>query len=81
MKTYLLIVAFCTLSLGVIAQGWADDEPKRSSKPVFQETFVRREVQAVNYRHRDSTKIDFAGTELMPAASGHAKVDSERGAT
>jgi len=35
----------------------------------------------VSYKHRSgSTKIDFQGTDLMPAAAGEAKVDSKRGA-
>jgi outer membrane protein OmpA-like peptidoglycan-associated protein len=34
----------------------------------------------VSYRHRSgSTKIDFQGTDLMPAAAGEAKVESKRG--
>jgi outer membrane protein OmpA-like peptidoglycan-associated protein len=37
-------------------------------------------VQAVNYQHRSgSSKLDFAGTSLMPSASGVARVDSKRG--
>jgi outer membrane protein OmpA-like peptidoglycan-associated protein len=37
-------------------------------------------VQAVNYQHRSgATKLDFAGTDLMPAARGEAKVNSRRG--
>jgi len=41
---------------------------------------VSRNVQAVNYRHRSgATKLDFAGTDLMPSAHGEAKVNSKRG--
>ena len=41
---------------------------------------VRREIDAVNYLHRSgSTRIDFAGTNLLPNASGKAEVKSERG--
>jgi outer membrane protein OmpA-like peptidoglycan-associated protein len=37
-------------------------------------------VQAVNYRHRSgSTKMDFAGTDLMRSADGVAQVNSKRG--
>jgi outer membrane protein OmpA-like peptidoglycan-associated protein len=51
-----------------------------SPMPVFRVNVVSRNVQAVNYRHRSgSTKLDFAGTELMPSANGEAKVDSKRG--
>ncbi len=37
-------------------------------------------MQAVNYKHRSgATKLDFAGTDLMPSANGEAKVNSKRG--
>ena len=46
-----------------------------------QMVLVDRTVKAVKYTHRSgSTKIDFAGTGLMPDAKGEAKVDSHRGA-
>jgi outer membrane protein OmpA-like peptidoglycan-associated protein len=49
--------------------------------PAFTANVISRTVQAVNYRHHGgSTKIDFAGTSLMPTASGEAKVQSKRGA-
>jgi outer membrane protein OmpA-like peptidoglycan-associated protein len=37
-------------------------------------------VQAVNYEHRSGpSKVDFAGTNLMPSANGVAEVNSKRG--
>ena len=46
----------------------------------FHVTVVSRSVQAVNYRHRGgATKLDFAGTDLMPAATGEAKIESKKG--
>ena len=51
-----------------------------SSTPTFRVNVVSRNVQAVNYQHRSgATKIDFAGTDLMPAANGQAKVESKKG--
>jgi outer membrane protein OmpA-like peptidoglycan-associated protein len=42
---------------------------------------VSRSTPAVNYRHHSgSTKIDFKGTSLMPAAHGEARVNTTRGA-
>lgn len=39
---------------------------------------VSRKTKAVNYRRAGgSTKIDFQGTDLMPSASGEAKVESK----
>ena len=41
---------------------------------------VDRTTKAINYQHRSgSTKIDFRGTPLMPAAHGEAKVESKQG--
>ena len=47
---------------------------------VFKVNVVERSAKAVNYRHRGgATKINFAGTELMPKARGEAKVESKQG--
>ena len=46
----------------------------------FRVTVVSRSIQAVNYKHRGgATKLDFAGTDLMPQANGQAKVESKKG--
>jgi len=48
--------------------------------PTFRVTVLSRTARAVNYKHRGgATKLDFAGTELMPKASGQAKVESKQG--
>jgi outer membrane protein OmpA-like peptidoglycan-associated protein len=83
MKTKLLLVAGITLSLSGFAQTNAQStavvEPM-GSMPVFRVSVVSRSVQAVNYRHRSgSTKMDFAGTDLMRSADGVAEVNSKRG--
>jgi outer membrane protein OmpA-like peptidoglycan-associated protein len=50
--------------------------------PVFRVTVVSRTTKAINYHHRTgSTRIDFRGTELMPAARGEASVVSQMGST
>lgn len=52
-----------------------------SARPTFRVNTVNRTTQAVSYRHRSgATKINFQGTDLMPAAAGQAKVESKRGA-
>lgn len=40
---------------------------------------VSRTTQAVNYRDRTSTKIDFQGTALMARSQGEARVDARDG--
>ena len=48
--------------------------------PTFRVTVVSRTARAVNYQHRGgATKLNFAGTELMPKANGEAKVESKQG--
>lgn len=48
--------------------------------PTFGVTVTTRTVDAINYRHHGAaTKLDFRGTDLMPAANGEASVKSNRG--
>src|SRR5262245_3167742 len=48
--------------------------------PVFRVTVVGRTVPAVNYRPRSGeTRVDFAGTALMPNAKGQAWIEGEKG--
>jgi outer membrane protein OmpA-like peptidoglycan-associated protein len=48
--------------------------------PTYRINVVSRTTRAVSYRHRSgATKIDFQGTDLMPGATGEAKVASKRG--
>ncbi|HTX38527.1 MAG TPA: OmpA family protein [Bryobacteraceae bacterium] len=50
--------------------------------PIFRVTVVSRTTKAINYHHRTgTTQVDFRGTELMPAARGEARVDSQMGST
>jgi outer membrane protein OmpA-like peptidoglycan-associated protein len=83
MKTKLLLAAGITLGLSAFAQTNSQSTVVVESNgpvPVFRVSVVSRSVQAVNYRHRSgSTKMDFAGTDLMPSADGVAQVNSKRG--
>jgi len=81
LKTSLLLVVGTTLSLSAFAQinSQTSVEPM-SSRPTFRVTVTSRSVQAVNYKHRSgASKLDFAGTALMPEANGQAKVESKKG--
>jgi outer membrane protein OmpA-like peptidoglycan-associated protein len=82
-KTMLLLAAGLTLSLSAFTQTNSQTnlvvEPMAHT-PTFRVTVISRSVQAVNYKHRGgATKLDFAGTDLMPAANGQAKVESKKG--
>src|SRR5208337_1769610 len=82
-KLKLFLAVGMTLSLSAFAQTNSQTsmavEPI-SPTPTFRVNVVSRSVQAVNYQHRSgASKLDFAGTDLMPSANGEAKVNSRRG--
>jgi len=83
LKTKLLLAVGITFSLSVFAQTNSQTTPAVepvSPTPIFRVNVVSRSVQAVNYEHRSgASRLDFAGTALMPIANGEAKVDSKRG--
>jgi hypothetical protein len=79
----ILTVAVIALSLSAVAQTNSQTtvtvEPLAPT-PMFRVNVISRTVQAVNYQHRSgATKLDFAGTDLMPSANGEAEVNSKRG--
>jgi outer membrane protein OmpA-like peptidoglycan-associated protein len=83
LKTQFLLAASLTLSLSAFAQTNSPTtltiEPNGTA-PIFRVTVISRSVRAVNYEHRSgSSKLDFAGTNLMPSANGVAQVNSKRG--
>ncbi len=84
MKTRLVFAAAVALSLPAVAQTDTRstvEVERMTSTPIFRVTIVSRTVQAVNYEYRSgSSKLDFAGTALMPSANGEAKVNSRKGA-
>ena len=83
MKTKLLLAVGLTLSLSAFAQTNSqtiDGVEHMNSTPTFRVVVISRSVQAVNYKHRSgSSKLDFAGTTLMPSANGVAEVNGHRG--
>jgi outer membrane protein OmpA-like peptidoglycan-associated protein len=82
LKTKLLLAGGIILSLSAFAQTYQTNmavEPM-SQTPVFRVNVISRTARAVNYQHRSgATKVDFAGTDLMPRANGQAKVESKKG--
>ena len=72
------------MALGAAAQAQTQTQvPADASNPTptYRINVVSRTTRAVSYRHRSgATKVDFQGTDLMPAAAGEAKVESKRGA-
>jgi outer membrane protein OmpA-like peptidoglycan-associated protein len=82
-KTTLFLAVGITLSVTAFAQTNSQTTmvvQPISPTPIFRVNVVSRSVQAVNYEHRSgASKLDFAGTNLMPSANGEAKVNSKRG--
>jgi outer membrane protein OmpA-like peptidoglycan-associated protein len=82
-KTRMFLTVAAAVSLSAVAQ--TNSQPNMALEPIsptptFRVTVVTRSVQAVNYQHRSgASKLDFAGTDLMPSANGQAKVNSKRG--
>jgi outer membrane protein OmpA-like peptidoglycan-associated protein len=80
-KKTLLFAAAIVLSVPAVAQTNSQSlTVQLSPVPTFRVVVISRSVQAVNYEHRSgSSKLDFAGTDLMPGANGVAQVNSKRG--
>jgi outer membrane protein OmpA-like peptidoglycan-associated protein len=83
LKTKLLLTIGISLTVSAFAQTNSQNTlvvESMSQTPTFRVTVVSRSVRAVNYEHRSgASRLDFAGTNLMPSANGEAKVNSRRG--
>jgi outer membrane protein OmpA-like peptidoglycan-associated protein len=83
LKTKLFLTTAVLLSTSAFAQTTSQTELRvepLTPTPVFHASVTSRSVKAINYKHRGgATKLDFAGTDLMPAANGQAKVESKKG--
>ncbi|HLJ86094.1 MAG TPA: OmpA family protein [Candidatus Angelobacter sp.] len=53
----------------------------QQNQPTYRVTMVPRTITAINYEHRQSSKIDFQGSPLLPLAKGVARVTGEQGRT
>ena len=81
MKTSAVLLAVLVgLGASTLAQAQTTVSYENNQKPAYRVSVVSRTTRAVSYRHRSgATKINFQGTDLMPAAAGEAKVESKRG--
>src|ERR1700737_5532072 len=69
---FLLLAVTASCNLGAAPTFAQTVPPSPSGAP------VSRSTKALNYRRAGgSAKIDFQGTDLMPSASGEAKVESK----
>src|ERR1051326_67760 len=89
MKTVKVFLALSALLCGLLSAQARQpaSSPQQSaanqatgSVPVYRVTVTERTMKAINYRHRSgATKIDFRGTDLLPASRGEAKVEGKQG--
>jgi outer membrane protein OmpA-like peptidoglycan-associated protein len=82
-KMKMLSAVGIMLSLSALAQTnsqSATTVAPMAQTPTFRVVVTTRTTPAVNYRHHSGpTKVNFAGTNLMPTANGEAEVNSKRG--
>ena len=85
-KFLAVFLASGVLSTGVAFSQVAPDPTQQAvpvatdTVPLFRITVVGRTTPAINYRPRTGdTKVDFAGTALLPQAKGNATVSGEKG--
>ena len=87
-QTLTLLMAFGFCTAGIAFSQTAPPNPTQQPSvavadgqtPLFRITVVGRTTPAINYRPRSGdTRIDFAGTPLMPQARGRATVSGEQG--
>jgi hypothetical protein len=72
------LAVLASLSVTTIAQAQIAPSTESNQTSAYRESVVSRTTRAVKYEHRSgATKINFRGTDLMPAATGEAKVDSK----
>jgi outer membrane protein OmpA-like peptidoglycan-associated protein len=80
-----LLGAFLTVCGILSAQGpqKQDENAVRMAAgaiPIYRVRVTSRTAKAISYQHRSgATKIDFQGTDLLPAARGAASVESKQG--
>src|SRR5579863_9780309 len=75
------VVLASLMFLGASAQAQNQNAMDSSQPRAHRASVVSRTTRAIKYAHRSgATKINFRGTDLMPAAAGQAKVESKRGA-
>jgi outer membrane protein OmpA-like peptidoglycan-associated protein len=86
-RLVIILASFAVLLVTVVDAKAQSDYSKQAQPvepmektPVFRTEVVSRTTKAVDYRHRGgSTRVDLKGTDLMPQASGEARVESKTG--
>jgi outer membrane protein OmpA-like peptidoglycan-associated protein len=74
---FLLALTFTVVVLPVFSQQNPSVTGDQSSG--YHMRVVSRSTQAVDYRHKGSTRVDLQGTDLAPEVAGEAKVEGKAG--
>ena len=73
------VVFWLPVILGIAIFAWSQTNAPSSSGKT---SGITKSIQAFGYQvGGGSTKVDFKGTELMPQASGEAKIEAKKGST
>jgi len=79
-KGFLTSFGLTLFSLQIMAFSQEIQQDSPDSVPLLRVNVISRTAKAINYKHRSgATKINFAGTMLLPKARGEAKVESKQG--
>jgi len=86
-KHFLVLCSVPILCLQNLAQEPGSPSQQQSTNvlqaenlPTYHVIVVSRTTKAVNYRHHSgATSVDFRGADLMPGATGHARIESRTG--
>lgn len=83
MSRKLISASICTAILTTsLSFGQQPPKEEKRGQPIYDITVISRTTKAINYGHSTiPTKIDFAGTVLLPDAKGGATVENKRGST
>ena len=74
-RLFCLAIAIVTLTCAGIGFSQENSGVTGSEATGFHMRVVSRSTQAVDYRHRGSTKVELRGTDQMPKIKGDAKVE------
>src|SRR6185437_12833334 len=77
-----LLLSFTLLARPLRGQGHSQEQTQQQPQQQSQVISINitRTIQAVNYRTKGSTRINFRGTALLPQGTGEAKIGNKSGA-
>ena len=80
------LIGACLIACGVLSAQAPQNKNENTERmaagapPIYRVTVTARTAKAISYQHRSgATRIDFRGTDLLPAARGQARVESKQG--